>query len=596
MSLFDKNLALLRNHDPALARRVEKLSPAVTAIPAKNGLPTLNYQSVYLHSAYDPESEAKKLTVDFSEKPGSSTVVFGLGLGYHLAEILKVTKEKVSVVEPLLAVFHAFLTSIDLQPFLPRVYFIIAEPAPKVLSRNKWQTLNIFAHNPSVQISKKYFADFTRGCEVADYLAEHPLKALVVNPIYGGSLPTARYCAQALTNLGHVVESVNCEQFADSFSALDKAASSKANKEVLSKLFMNFISEVIVAKAAEFKPDIILALAQAPLNKETVARLKALEVPIAFWFVEDFRTLTYWKDIAHVYDYFFTIQKGDFFAELESRKSANHYYLPQACLPSQHKPVQPSEADKEKYEADLSFMGEAYYNRVQAFPQLLNFDFKIWGTGWGSYPGFAPYLQNNGERVSSDECVKIFNNSKINLNLHSSTFHQDVNPHGDFVNPRTLEVAACSAFQLVDSREELYDMFRVGEEIIDYKTMDELKGKISYYLAHDGERLKIAAKGFDRVLREHTMEHRMKEMLICIFTEHFERLRKRLDQRKSKVDLLIEQAGPDTELGRYLDQFDKNDKDFSLKSIVSQIEMGKGSLTKNELLLLMMDQVVVSEG
>lgn len=595
MNLFDKNIALLRSHDPALARRAGQNASTITAEIARNGLPTLRFQSVCLHSAYDPESEAKRLIADFNAKAGIPTVVYGLGLGYHLAEILKKTSDEVFVVEPSMDIFQAFLSAVDLQPFLPRTHFLIAEPAPKILTRYPLDSWNMFVHKPSAQISQKYFAGLERGGDVADYLASHKLKVLVVNPIYGGSLPTARFCATALENLGHEVESVNCEHFADSFFALDKVARDKQNKEILSTLFMNFMSEVAVAKAAEFQPDLILALAQAPLTKEAIARLKSMKIPIAFWFVEDFRTLTYWKDIAAAYDYLFTIQKGDFFAELESRKIANYYYLPQACLPAQHKPVSLDADSEKKYGADLSFMGAAYYNRVQSFPQLLDFDFKIWGTGWGQESILGPCLQNTGERVASAECVKIFNGGKINLNLHSSTFHESVNPHGDFINPRTFEIAACSAFQLVDAREELHDMFRVGEEIIDFQNMEELKDKITYYLAHDDERIKIAAKGYARVLREHTMEHRMKEMLTRIYMDHFESLKARLDNRKPKVSSLIEQAGADTELGRYLAQFEEA-KDFSIKAIVEHIEKGDGTLTKNELLLLMLDQVVMEGG
>ena len=33
-----------------------------------------------------------------------------------------------------------------------------------------------------------------------------PLRILVVLPLYGGSLPIGRYCAQALRDLGHLVE------------------------------------------------------------------------------------------------------------------------------------------------------------------------------------------------------------------------------------------------------------------------------------------------------------------------------------------------------------------------------------------------------
>jgi hypothetical protein len=81
-------------------------------------------------------------------------------------------------------------------------------------------------------------------------------------------------------------------------------------------------------------------------------------------------------------------------------------------------------------------------------------------------------------------------------------------------------------------------------------------------------------------------------MLIRIYLDHFESLKSRLENRKSTLSYFMEQAGNDTELGRYLAQF-KDVKDFSLKTVVSQITKGEGALTKNELLLLMLDQVVM---
>ena len=44
------------------------------------------------------------------------------------------------------------------------------------------------------------------------------------------------------------------------------------------------------------------------------------------------------------------------------------------------------------------------------------------------------------------EAVKIFNASRINLNLHSSPYHLGINPEGDYVNPRTFDLAAAGPF------------------------------------------------------------------------------------------------------------------------------------------------------
>lgn len=592
MDLFEANLALLRSHDPALAGRVENipLPENVTVISARSGDPVPQVQSVCLHSSYQPVQEAKKQVSDFQNKTGCPTVVHGFGFGYHVLELLHGHPGEIIVIEPLMTVFRAFLSTVDLHPFLPRVRFLIAEPPPKILARYDVKNWNVFTHRPSARISQSYFQMFEQ-CMVAEkYLQEHHLKVMVVNPIYGGSLPTAGFCAQALENLGHEVASVHCEDFADSFFAVRKVSKDKKNTGILSELFMNLMNQVILAKAAEFQPDFVLALAQAPLSKDTLAQLKTMNIPVAFWFVEDFRTLTYWKDIGAAYDYIFTIQQNEFFDELESKGIKNYYYLPQACCRTAHKPASLNPEEAGRYSADLSFMGAAYYNRVRSFPQMLEFDFKIWGTGWNLDTPVGQRVQNNNERVSTDDCVKIYNAAKINLNLHSSTFHEDVNPNGDFINPRTFEIAACSGFQLVDERAELHDFFRVGEEIVTFKTIDDLKEKIRYYLQNASERETIAAKARDRVLREHTFEHRLKEMLVHVYQDRIDELKQRVQARPGGAARLSGRAGVETELGRYLKQFEQ-EKDFSIKTMIGHIEKEEGALTQNELLLLMVDQV-----
>ena len=129
------------------------------------------------------------------------------------------------------------------------------------------------------------------------------------------------------------------------------------NEKLLAKQFNHFMGQVIAAKASDFKPDMILSIAQAPLGPDAIKNLKLLDVPVAFWFVEDFRTLTYWKDIASSYDYFFTIQRGKFFDQLKSIGVDNFYYLPQACLPGVHRKINLSFTEMKKYSADVSFMG-----------------------------------------------------------------------------------------------------------------------------------------------------------------------------------------------------------------------------------------------
>jgi spore maturation protein CgeB len=597
VSLFSENLKLLRGHDPALARRVERVSrlDTVQVMASKDGNPIPRVGSVTLHSTYRPKEEAARAVSEFVYRGGFQNVVYGLGFGYHVEEMLnRYFSGEVTIIEPSLEIFHAFVSSVDLKPFLPRTHFLIGEPTPKILARFKPEKWNILYHLPSVRASQDYFNRLEKGRDLAGFIKSNSLRILVVNPIYGGSLPTAQYCARALENLGHQVASVECDKFADGFLSLEGVTSNKPNAQALSNMFMNMMGEMTAAKAVDFQPDLILALAQAPLTPDAIQKLKLLNIPVAFWFVEDFRTLPYWKEVAASYDHFFTIQQGEFFEQLQSHGAKRIYYLSQGCFPDVHRTQELAPEERKTYGADLSFMGAAYYNRRKTFPQLLDHDFKIWGTGWELESSIGQRVQNENRRVSSEETVKIYNGAKIHLNLHSSTFHESINPEGDFVNPRTFEIPACGGFQLVDERSELKDLFRAGEEIITFENVADLREKINYYLEHEEERESIARKGHKRALSEHTMEHRMTELLIHIFGDQVEILKQRMADRKEPLDVLIEQAGRNSELAEFLEPF-RGTREFSLKTVIAHIAKGEGALTKPETLMLMVNQLVNEE-
>ena len=598
MELFNKNLELLRSSQPGLASRLEREPEqnVVRIALSKDGNPIPQIGSVSLHSNYYPLKEAIDGLSEYCLEEQQVPVVYGLGFGYHVLEILKrYHGSEVLVIEPVMSIFQSFMETVDLKPFIPNTKFIISTPPPKIVASNQTTNWKKYEHKASKRLSGDYFHSLDKAIEVSDYLSTNRLKILVVNPYYGGSLPTAKYCTQALNSMGHHAESVDCEKFAEGFFSIKKVTKNRVNEEALASQFAHFMGQFIAAKAADFNPDLILALAQAPLTPESISTLKKLNIPIAFWFVEDFRTLKYWRDVAPFYDYFFTLQRGEFIGELLSIGAKNSYYLPQGCLPSVHKEINLSRDDIDQYSADISFMGAGYYNRVQSFPRLLNHDFKIWGTEWALESLVGSRVQNKNKRIDSFDIVKIYNAGKINLNLHSSTSHEGVNPVGDFVNPRTFEIAACGGFQLVDERSELADLMAPGIEVATFNSIDDLGKKVNYYLKYEDEARSIAARGKTKVLKEHTIQHRMHEMLTHVFMDSLNNLKERVSlPHRDPVSYYIDHVGDSSPLGIYLDQF-RGSNEFSIKTMVDQIAGGQGNLSQQELLVLMTDQIVKSK-
>jgi spore maturation protein CgeB len=163
---------------------------------------------------------------------------------------------------------------------------------------------------------------------------------------------------------------------------------------------------------------------------------------------------------------------------------------------------------------------------------------------------------------------------------------------GDFVNPRTFEIAACGGFQLVDERSELAELIEPGTEVATFNSIDDLCEKVDYYLKHESEAKSIASKGRARVLKEHTIQHRMHEMLTHIFMGNLNLLKERVrSQHRDPVSYYIDHVGDTSKLGIYLDQF-RGLNEFSIKTMVNRIAEGEGDLSQEELLVLMTDQIV----
>lgn len=338
------------------------------------------------------------------------------------------------------------------------------------------------------------------------------MKVLVVLPMYGGSLPVGRYCVTALSGLGHLVEVFEAPEFYTSFKALKGLKVTTDRLQYLENSYLQVVSQAVLAKVETFEPDLVLALAQAPLSIQALKRLKRDGVATAMWFVEDFRLFTYWQAYAPYYDFFAVIQKDSFSGLLHNIGMQNTLYLPLAAQPNVHEQLKLSSIEQRKFGSDVSFMGAGYPNRRMAFRDLIRFNFKLWGTEWDGDAILAPYVQMSGARVSTEDCVRIFNATKVNVNLHSSIQAKDLVTGGDFVNPRTFEIAACGAFQLVDRRGLMAELFD-DDELAMFEHVDELVPRIEYYLAHPEEREAIARRGQERVLAQHTYGARMRTLL-----------------------------------------------------------------------------------
>jgi spore maturation protein CgeB len=199
---------------------------------------------------------------------------------------------------------------------------------------------------------------------------------------------------------------------------------------------------------------------------------------------------------------------------------------------------------------DVTFVGQPHGDRPQIIQAIRDsgIGVQVWGTGWES------------GRLSQDGMIRVFNQSRINLNLSNAstgavrmpaykaayhTVSQSLNvlpyvpevkktlkswlgmnseraaapanmSYSQQIKGRNFEVPGCGGMLLTGRADNLEDYYEVGQEVACYENTADLIDKIKYYLQHEDERVALAEAGYRRTLAEHTYVHR--------FTDIFQRI------------------------------------------------------------------------
>ncbi len=510
---FEQNFLSLVKTSPATAVAVRSAlgSGAASVVGrayASSGDAVVELGRRALDSRRDPREAAERAASAVSDK---RVVVAGFGTGYLVEALVCRGIEIVAVVESSPQVLAAAMCARDLEALLAHVPVILTDQLrdPVQLASLRAKATAIVPHGPSVVGNMELGALVERWSEIR--VANRRPRVMVVGPIAGGSLGVARSTARALEAEGCDTRFFDASQYADAYEAFDGLdAPLNARRRYQGELAA-LIGQAIVSISEQWRPDLLVALAQAPLDPESLDRLRSQRVATAFWFVENCRVLTYWQHMASAYDWFYAIQPGHFLDQLADAGSPNPAYLPVACDPDEHKPVQLSSDQYRRYAADVSFAGSAYLNRRRIFATLTDLPVRLWGPGWTD-TALAPLAAEGGRSFDLEEMVRIFAASRINLNLHSASHVETLDPNPDYVNPRTFELASCGAFQLSDVRDPLPDLFR-PDEVVTFTDVRELRELIAHFLARDDERVAVVSRARTRALAEHTYAHRVRRMM-----------------------------------------------------------------------------------
>ena len=596
MNVFEANLAAIATKTPALAAAIrEAPGGALQVTSSRTGTPTATALGRAIHSAYDPRREAEAWANAHASacRPGEVVIVLGVGLLYHVEALRACVSgdTTIGVIVPNMNELHDACRARMLERWINGVEWLwgSVEGMAGTLG-STGRPLRLLSYAPAAELHASVHSDLERV--IRQHVAERAggrVHVAVVGPIYGGSLPIARYTVAALEQLGHRVTWIDHSTHHASYDVMN-ALKEPRHRLTLQSRLADVLGQLTIARLAEDPPDVILALAQAPMTLPLLEHLRKKNFVTAIWFVENYRHLTYWQQIATGYDHWFVIQKQACHEALRYAGAKQINYLPMAADPAIHGPLILTPEERNELGADVSFVGAGYANRRQLLPRLLTqeWTFKLWGNEWDGAAALNGVLQRSGGRIDTETCVKVFNGTKVNINLHSWT-GEGLDPHGDFVNPRTFELAACGAFQIVDERTLLREVF-TGEELVTTGRPDDLVSQVRQWLRDEAGRKQMADAARQRVLAEHTYVHRMRQLLAQIGVAQPDRVGAIL-QGERQAGALMEKSQSVPALIPVLAQFPPQER-VELKDVAARIRARGTSavLAREELLILMLDE------
>ena len=120
----------------------------------------------------------------------------------------------------------------------------------------------------------------------------------------------------------------------------------------------------------------------------------------------------------------------------------------------------------------------------------------------------TPFLQKSPP-ADGEEAAAIYAGSRINILPAPRDIQRGI-------PPQALDIMGCGGFLLTSFQSDYLQLFEPGKDYVCYESPEDLLDKVRYYLEHEEERREIAHRGHSKVMAEHTLEPRIREMLALL--------------------------------------------------------------------------------
>jgi spore maturation protein CgeB len=290
----------------------------------------------------------------------------------------------------------------------------------------------------------------------------------------------------------------------------------------------------LAEKGREIRPDIFMTainLIDFSRDVETFRAMRRDGTRVFVWVdwpltnrCPDAGTILKNEDVADVY---FGERELASIRQFQETTGRDYCVVPHAADSHYHYPTSPVA----KYQYDVVYLGAKlpmkrwFFDHV-LYPLRKKYRVGIFGPCWTlkdnilraaqkicmktKYRAGAEWLNDLRITVPPEEENALYSSAKVCLNFHE----RDPNgsqPHC-ILNERYYKIPACGGFQICDFIPEGRKYFS-EEEVAMAKDARDWLDKVDYYIGHEAERKRIAARGAERAQREHMYGHRVAQIL-----------------------------------------------------------------------------------
>lgn len=328
--------------------------------------------------------------------------------------------------------------------------------------------------------------------------------------LIGNGLPyhIGAFLKRALEQLGHEYRLVDEAEYFEQSSLWHKIT----HRLVGRPLAYGAFNRAVLENARYSNPQVVVVVKGSYLNPQVLSQVKALTGATLVNYATDdpFNHNASTKDVVDaipLYDLYASPRRANI-ADLRQAGARQPVHAPFGYDPAVHFPESPAGPHEAKqWASDVVFVGGADRDRwpyLEAVARIPGTNLRLYGGYWNRNSCLRPYAC--GFALGRNYRLAL-TSSKLALCLV-----RHANRDGHVM--RTFEIPACGTFMLAERTDEHLELFREGQEIACFTSVEEMVDKIRYYLTHADRRLSVAQAGYQKVTTgRHTYRDRLSELL-----------------------------------------------------------------------------------